>query len=1049
MKRIMAKNKKSIFALSIIFVLCIMFAVVSVSNAKANETNQWSGETVEAEYEFGKTFNVPKRTIGSGNADISHVLTFPDGTTSYSKSVTLNQSGKYGLVYTAELSGKVFTESHNFMVRHTLYGVTDAASSVAYGTPSNVRNENVKGVTVSLAQKDKFTINQAISVENFRSDNYFIEGFIMNQSAGISDFGRLNITLTDFENPDIFVRIVLNERPSQDIKGIGFAAANANGQNLVGLENNYGSDKINTVHKNDGLGQWIYMPFRGQHSIGIGSKTYTYDIYADDYPFRFSFDSQTKEIWHSTNFNVPVDRTELNAAPDGSDVIGDKSNIRIENADFRKIVTDLDNSEYYESVWGGFESGYVKLSVSAENYNSNLARFCITKVAGVDLSKTDFEVNEKPIITVNTKYEEMPEATVGNNYPIPTATAKDLYSGEVDVTTTVWYNYSSEDKMSVNIGDGKFFVDKAGYYAIVYSATNRHGLTAEKVLWVHASNEGKPISVQIDSENRITECKVGEYIDYAKAAISGGSGDVSLKTYAKKDSVVIDTENGFRPEKTGIWTVVYEATDYVGNKTVESYEVNVLENDKPVLTDKIVLPKVYVSKAEFTFPEIYANIYGANGANKELCSVKTEYNGQTKTYKAGDAFVPEVANNGDKIKVTYSCKDTELYSEEIPCAVLYEGKTMRYENYFITSASGRKTTQSGYVLSAGEGEDEISLLYANPVVAQSSSFRFRCFVNNTAENYDEVVVTLTDAADYDNSVRVIFKEVNGKVCMYTGSSVYRTDYSFTGKMFDLTVGYKDGAFVYDGASYDPEFTVNGKEFDGFTSDKVYLSVNVKNVKADSEFSVLSIRGYRFADQTADRVKPYIVVNGEIASMGEMGKKLHIPSVSVGDVISPNVETKMQVFAPDGTYVKDVNGKELNGCDPFGDYWFNVTQTGQYRVTYNYKESNKFGVTLFDDAWSYSIYVYDTEDPVIELTSAPQVTAKVGDKLIVPDYKVTDDISAKENIITYVYLTTPSGMIQILTEKAVVCTKRGTYSITITAIDEAGNIGVKTIYIKVV
>ena len=1049
MKSVIAK-KKTALIMSIVLMLSMTFAVVSVSIAKANEVNSaysWTGETIEAEYPFGSTFTVPKRTIGNESNAVSHTLIFPDGTASYADSVTLNQSGRYELVYTADLAGKVYNENHYFMVHQSLYGVSDSASSAIYGTPNNLRNAATQGVMVSLAQKDKFTVNQAIGVNNFKSDNYFIEGFIMNQSVGISDFGRLIITLTDFENPDIFVKIVLNERPSQDIKGIGFAAACANGQNLVGLENNYGSDEINTVHKNDGLGQWIYMPFRGQHSIGVGSKTFSYDVYADDYPFRFSFDATSKEIWHSTNFNVPIDRTELNAAADGSDVIGDKTNVRTENTDFRKIVTDLDNSDYYESVWGGFESGYVKLSVSCENYNSNLARFCITKIAGVDLSDTHFEVNEKPIITIDTKYEEMPEATVGNNYPVPSATAKDLYSGAVFVNTNVWYNYSDENKTSVNVTNGTFYVDKPGYYAIVYTATNQNGLSSEKVLWVHASKTGKPIIVEIDEE-RITECKIGEYIDYASATVSGGSGDIDLKVYAEKDGFVIDTEKGFRPEKLGKWRIVYEATDYVGNKTIESYEVNVIENNAPVLIDKIVLPKVYVSKAEFTFPEIYATTYNQDKASKILCSVKVEYNGTVKTYKAGDTFVPEVESNGDTIKVTYLCESTELYSEEIPCVVLYEGKTMRYENYFVTNASGRKTTQSGYVLSLPAGGD-ISMLYANPIVAQQSSFKFRCFVNNASENYDEVVVTLTDSANYDNSVQAIFKEVNGKVCLYVGNSVYRTDYSFFGKMFDLTIGYKDGAFVYDGAEYLPEKTVNGKEFNGFESDKVYLSVNVKNAKADSEFSVLSVRGYRFADQTADRVKPYLVVNGEVASMGAIGEKLHIPSVSVGDVISPNVNTTMKVFAPDGTIVKDIEGKELNGCDPFKDHWFTVTQTGEYRVTYSYAESNKFGVTLFDDTWSYSIYVYDTEDPVIELKSAPQTTIKVGEKIIVPDYNVTDDISESGNIITYVYLTTPSGMIQILKEKAVICTKQGTYSLTITAIDEAGNIGTKTIYIKVV
>ena len=66
---------------------------------------------------------------------------------------------------------------------------------------------------------------------------------------------------------------------------------------------------------------------------------------------------------------------------------------------------------------------------------------------------------------------------------------------------------------------------------------------------------------------------------------------------------------------------------------------------------------------------------------------------------------------------------------------------------------------------------------------------------------------------------------------------------------------------------------------------------------------------------------------------------------------------MQVFAPDGTFVKDVNGVELNGCDAGVEYDFVVKQSGAYKVQYIVKEAELFlYVEPFDNKWSYEIAV---------------------------------------------------------------------------------------------
>ena len=94
-------------------------------------------------------------------------------------------------------------------------------------------------------------------------------------------------------------------------------------------------------------------------------------------------------------------------------------------------------------------------------------------------------------------------------------------------------------------------------------------------------------------------------------------------------------------------------------------------------------------------------------------------------------------------------------------------------------------------------------------------------------------------------------------------------------------------------------------------------------------------------------------------------------------------------------------------------------------------------------------MYDSVEPTITFTSEVPTSVNLGEKVLTPKFTVTYDFTATDKLIVYVYLTTPTGQKQLVTEEAVMCRQKGTYSFTVTAIDEVGNIGTKTIYFKVV
>ncbi len=1043
----MAKKKKGFLTLALgAFALTsVLASTVTFVHGRANGgvKNTWSGEEVADSYAYGSTLTIPDRTIGGEETKVSHTLIFPDGTATYADEVTLNKCGEYELIYTATVGGKAYSESHEFTIDNVLYSVSKASSSLSYATPTNVRNTEQKGLMVELAKDDVLTFNQAISVESLTTDNYFVEGFIYPEAVGTSGFSRFIVTLTDMSDPDVYLKILICERLTEDDRwGQSFIAAGGNGQDMVGIQAAFGSTTATRVYTNDGFGNGIILPFKGKETIYFGDARlpYTYEPYADDYPFRLSYDKDSMEVWHSTNYMNPAldgnEKTEYDALE------RHKDNVRSTNDDYRMIATELDNPNYYSSIWSGFKSGFVKLSVQADRYNADLAKFCITKVAGVDLSQNSFEITEKPVISVTT--EELPEAKVGVGYPIPLATAQDVYDGEITVSSKVVYNYNGDNPISATVVDGKFVAQYPGYYAIVYTATNSVGISSEEVIWVHASNDTLPLTVEIDEAGKITQAKVLESIAYASATVKGGVGDSTLNVYAKQGDTVISTKDGFRPEKTGEWEIVYEAIDYIGQKATASYTMNVVESSDPVLEEAITLPKVYVSGGKYTLPKVYANVYVNGAVERVLCDVKVNVGGNETTHKAGDVVSVSVENKSQKVNVKYLCNGVKLYEEDVSCIVPYKGKALDYAEYFVRTNAALEKTEDGAVIKSSEAGD-FSFFYANPLVVEEIEVGLRCEMNKA--EYKEILLSFIDAADYGNVVEVKLVERNGRVTLVVGDASYATAYAFSKSSFDMIVDYQDGAIVFDGIRFPVTHRADGTPFEGFKSDKVYVDVSVKDAKAGSELVVPSIRGYLFNTQKADVIRPYIQRYSD-ENIAIVGERFTVAPISTGDMISPSLTSTVTVLAPDGSVVEDINGVKLENVNPFVAYTFDVERIGGYKINYVVVEDNDFEARPFEAKQSLTVSVYDTVDPTVKITSNYTKEAKVGEVIVMPNFTATDNHSLAENLIVYTYIENPTGTMKIVTGNSVTCSIAGVYTWNIVAIDEAGNIATYKIAVTV-
>ena len=1016
-------KKKLLFTLlAAAFVCFAALSATGFANYNAN-AEVWSGGQIESAYRYGSDFAVPEKTVtvGGNTVKATAVVVFPDGSSTYAGKVVLNQTGVYSVVYAATAGGKTYAETYEFTVSSPLFSHSDK-SSVTYGADA-ASESTTEGLIVSLAQGDELTFNHLINVSDLTADTTLVNLFALTNTVGVAEFSKLIIKMYDAENPDIYVKIEGRRRDGTGVDDYGntFVYAGANGQDMVGV----GDGEI--VHKNDTLGRRVNHSFdRRFRNYEAGS--WVLHVFPSDYlPMDIRYDGESKGIYIEQRTYTA--KEELRAIE-------------------RYLVTDLDNPNYYSKLFAGFPSGKIKLGISADAYSAATARFCVADVFGADLTNNILKDENAPVITVDTEYAEMPEAVIGRGYAVPTATATDDYSGNCDVKVKVYYDYTSDEPVSVNIRDGKFIPTRKGYYAIVYTATDGATNKAEKVLWVHAGGDIPALTATVLAGTYETRVSMGETVLPAEISVTGGSGNAKIDYYASTDGVEeISANEGFVPEKEGTWTVRVVATDYVGNTAPTSYTVEVVRSDLPILAEEVVLQKIYVAGAAYVLPVAYAKDYSTGVAERKLCEVEVEDASGKKTYKAGEKFVPTVTGDYGVVKVSYKYNGTVFTTENVPVIRAYtDDSSLLSENYFYGDGITKTATADGMSIKSTQKADKIGFLFANTLLSEGLTFDLKSIATRT--NFDEIRVTLTDAEYYGVSATARLINNGDHVVFAVGNTSLRIEKTFS-EVNEFPIGYKNGMLTLDKTEMKVETTDIGEAFGGF-GEKVYLSVEFLGAKPSAEILVVSLNDCPFTQVTDDVIAPKYVINGASGGSGAKDSIYVLPSISAGDVFSPNVTATLSVRDANNKYVTDENGLLLKEVDPYKEYSIKLTEYGRYRVTYNIAEDADFCPMPNEQPRSYSINVYDETAPTITLTSGYTKNVKVGEYIILPDFEVNDNVSATDKITVIKMVINPNGRQLYLAEgsNSVHALYEGVYEIRLVATDELGNTRLTKLYVNV-
>ena len=948
------------------------------------------------EYDFNDEVEIPSYTfdVGSEKVEVEGTVVFPNGKAFRKSVVKLDQYGLYKVNYSKVHNGKNLFKSSSFIVRKNLVTYKNERTKVYQNTiPSYaIDYTRTNGVYVELAKGDTITFEKEFEASSFTGQN-FVRGFITPKVSEEYDMSVLVLTLTDALNPDIYLRWELNTNPNNtQWQGVSYMRTAGNGQTIGGWNTEKGED---AGYFQNGMGAKLgAIPFNNRVFTGLNAYKV---VDPSDYQFRVSYDN--------------------------------KSLVTTANGYY---VADYDDAKCYNKFWDGFPSGKCKLSVSADKYVDTFARFCITSVDGLDLTSKKSSIENNDEITVNFDTAHMPEACSNRAYRLPDATSKN----GLEVHKKVYYNYKSTNPTLVYTNGEYFVPSKVGTYTIVYSTANEFNKEAIKTVEVHCGADIPEITAEVPS-TFVETCNIGDFVELPKLEnVSGGSGDLTVNITATLGNEVVEVKDyKFQPLKAGEWTIAYNVSDYNGVTKTYTKTLRANLTSVPAFAEAGNNPQSYLHGLSVELPVAYGYEFVNGVATKKLCDVEVIDNKGSHVYTDG-TFAPSVSANGDPVTINFQINGHTVYSYNPKVIILYDDRGMlHFENYFLGDNFNLEKNNTGAVIN--HTSEEAHWNFYSKLIAEN----FELVLNNDPNgktDFSEMVITIKDMKDPNIAASVKFTRDGDSQKITVNNKTFDFAFDFTKATVPLTVGFRDGQFVVNNVFYTVTKADNGDAFNGFTSDFVYVDVKTKGT-SNTSYVVSSLNGNNFVGFD-DLGEPEFHICGTYAGKYDVGTVYRIHRTVFNDVISPYCKGSFSVKDKNNEYAVATDGTVLKDADPTRDYDLVLTEYGAYVFTYKFTDESPFSEYPNEKDYVYKVTCADFVPPTIEATTSWTKEAKVGDVIVMPNIKVTDNYSTEDNISVYRSIVTPYGFETLLEEgeNAIRVSYPGKYVFKVVAMDEFGN-----------
>lgn len=904
---------------------------------------------------------------------------YPSGGVYGGKSFIVEQAGNYEVTYYATVKGSRVENTERYVAlrqsKDLLYS-TDGAT-IGYGkfeVPSSPYplTKQTYGAMATFKAGTSVVFSTTIPTEKLTADYNIIDMIVVPSVFKETDFERLTVVITDAQDADNYVEVVINSSNAVDGDGqVSYVRAGANGQQIGGYEG--------STYHTMGYGTQVEHSFRGLGRSAEDRKNVT----LSEQSITIALDHAERKVYCGPMTYI------------------DTSNF---------MVNDLDDPANYKgNPWGGFTSDEVTVKLVASAFTKASGTVLVKSFGDYNLSK-DIVDELAPQITVQCVEDEpLPIATVGMEFPILPFTVKDALDTKVHTDVYVYYLASETKKINVS-NNGKSFIPKyVGEYEIVYRAEDYSGNVSEASVVISAGAKAPQIFMSLGEEE--LSAKVYDTVEILEAAnvkVFGGHGYLQVERDVYSPSGArLDVEDTLLLTELGAYKVVYKASDYLGAVQYGVVTVNAEATEKPTFVEAPFFDKVLIKGFRYTLTQpLVIEVDG----DKVVSLPSTVYiNGEAVT---GDSFVAD----GETVEIKYVAEGVSGVSELAISRTVVDTEQGKYQSrYFQAEGDMQAIDAKDYVELAFTGASSVEFIKELYTRGFSFEFSYEKEVEseedvpptkvNTA-NFNSMTVILTDATNrglsvvlnftYDIAENAWMLQVNGKgskVAFATGKAAFKFTYSYE------NLGIMDNSGIL--AAKIKEYT-NGEPFNGF-SQSVYFRLAFDGVTEASSIRLTKlcnqVLGHKKSDieYAKDDIRPVIFLNEEFQIRQQLGSEAKIPTATAYDVLG-------QISSLTVT-VKNAAGNTLVSGSATESVKLTLSEAGTYEVFYKAVDSNGKSTEI-----SYILYVYDETAPTLTVNGSLRSEYKIGDKISIPTYSATDN---NGNYYVQVELILPNNEVRLL------------------------------------
>ncbi|MBO4594679.1 MAG: hypothetical protein J5697_03145 [Clostridia bacterium] len=937
---------------------------------------------------------------GQSSTATSKIIS-PTGKCYVNGNFVFDELGVYTVEYKAEIDGQsCYAEKKVRIVDtgSTAFDYDPNFNSVSYGSAAST--DKITGVhVVTGANNSELVYRKKIDLNKLTRDIPLIEFFGDAASLGVKAFTAINIRLTDAYDPTNVVTVNCVEKTDGSIHG-SYIKTGAVGQTMGGL---YGGWQ--TIWGFPGL-----FDFRGKPELGN----------LENAILSISFDYAEKRLYSANSY----------------------SPWSVEVHDY--MIADFDDPNYYLTLWSGFTTGECYLSVSISGIAGTSAEYTIISIAGTSFAGDEhIFVGGDPEITVDIPESGIPVGVVGKAYGLFPCKAIDSYFDQAEVTARVFYSYGRKGQGEIDVIDNCFVPLLAGEYTVEYTATDRFGSVGVKTVKVTVAENAVPITYTLGAgaDNTV----IGKAVAIKPVLnVGGGSGEVlteiALTSPSGEKSVL--ERNSFVPTEEGEYTVTYTFKDYLKDTETVSYGVVVTMSEELVVPEDPDLPKYFVDGIEYALPESFAIDYAAGGTTVGASVYITDKNG--RRLLDGYDYTASVETDGGIITVEYVFEAPSgrnmTVTKEVTGVIVKDGNRLLMDKYFVGSGIETERDVGGIILKATENNARAD--FVKPIYSDTLKLVFAFDID--AFNVDKVTVSVTDAEDENKRVEFAFRYAGALYCSINGGAenVMNSALIENGTKVSFTIGYNKTLFVWEdylGRIFDSAKTyADGSVFNGF-SEYVYCNILFGNITGGDgfDFTVKQINNQALSNLYRDVSAPEMILSPLVTRLS-INDTFKTATAKAYDVLGNVASITVSMQYSDGTnwvFVRDKNGKEINGLDATEVYETVLDRFGEYIVIYSATDDSDRTNKIIKN-----VSLPDNVKPTITVSGGYKKGYSLNETVKISSVTVADNVSAPDKIVKKAYVLSPNGVLSEVTIGGdYKFTMYGNYIIRYFAFDEAGNI----------